>query len=181
MLRAWLTHRQEFRNCVCSSWYSHVALCNDRLYNFVYGAMVNVVQYNVDIIIFSIRFHVIILSYFSHQISIYCWCADKLSVFDLSAGKGSLGCRQHHVTISVLSTVLRIVTVYVSFHISFIMVLNNIKQIMKHCTTSLQYADSLGILVHILSFIACEVHSCCFENTLESIWLVSIMLFTDQS
>ena len=49
MFRASLAHRQEFRNCVCSLWYSHVALCNDRSYNFVYGAMVNVIQYNVDV------------------------------------------------------------------------------------------------------------------------------------
>ena len=49
MFHASLAHHQELRNCVCSLLYCHVDLCNDREYNFVYGAMINVVQYNVDI------------------------------------------------------------------------------------------------------------------------------------
>jgi hypothetical protein len=49
MFRASPAHHQELRNCVCSVWYCHVALCNDRQYNFVCGAMVNVVQYNVGV------------------------------------------------------------------------------------------------------------------------------------
>jgi len=30
MFRASLAHHQELRNCVCSLWYGHVVLCNDR-------------------------------------------------------------------------------------------------------------------------------------------------------
>jgi len=30
MFRASLGHHQELRNCVCSLWYCHVDLCNDR-------------------------------------------------------------------------------------------------------------------------------------------------------
>jgi hypothetical protein len=49
MFQASLAHHQELRKCLCSVWYCHVDLCSDRQYNFVYGAMVNVVQYNVDV------------------------------------------------------------------------------------------------------------------------------------
>ena len=56
------------------------------------------------------------------------------------------------------------VTMHVSFRISFIMVLYNIKQIMKHHTASLQYSDGLGILVPTCSFTACDVQSSCFEK-----------------
>ena len=34
MFRAPLAHRQELRNCVCSLWYCHVALCNNMWYSF---------------------------------------------------------------------------------------------------------------------------------------------------
>jgi len=30
MFRASLAHRQELRNCACSLWYCHVALCDNR-------------------------------------------------------------------------------------------------------------------------------------------------------
>jgi len=49
MFRASLANRQEFRNCVCSLGYCHITLCNASQYNFVYGAMIDVVQYNVDV------------------------------------------------------------------------------------------------------------------------------------
>ena len=49
MFRASLVHHQELRNCVCSLWYCHVDLYNNRQYSFVYRAMINVVQYNVDV------------------------------------------------------------------------------------------------------------------------------------
>ena len=55
MFQASLAQRQEFRNCVCSLLYSHVALYNDRQYNLVYGAMVIVIQYNVDVYVCGLR------------------------------------------------------------------------------------------------------------------------------
>jgi len=55
MFRTSLTHCQEFTNCVCSLWYRHVDLCNDWWHNLVYGVMVNVLQYNVDVYWLRVR------------------------------------------------------------------------------------------------------------------------------
>ena len=99
-------------------------------------------------IIVSISFHVIILSYFSHQIFIYCWCADKLSTFDLSAGKCNLGCRQHHVTISILSTILCHNVCFLSYFLHYGVVQHKANhETLYHFTTVFRRFVNLGSYV----------------------------------